>query len=163
MKLLAWNCQGPSPPWTVHTLKELIQLHRPDLVFLSETKCKARRCDRVKNLVNYNGVGVFYVGKGGVLLLLWRNDLDVWLQSFSSHHIDVTVKSEECPERWRFIGFYGYPEVGNRKEGWTLLRKLAQQSVRQWICAGDFKYCISKRNKEVSLGLIGKCEISENV
>ncbi|KAL0300144.1 UNVERIFIED_CONTAM: Retrovirus-related Pol polyprotein from transposon RE1 [Sesamum calycinum] len=87
------------------------------LGFLFETKCKARRCDRMKNLVNYNGVGVEPVGKGGGLLLLWRKDLDVWLQSFSSHHIDVTVKSEDCLERWRFMGFYGYPEVGNRKEG----------------------------------------------
>ncbi|KAL0439100.1 UNVERIFIED_CONTAM: hypothetical protein Slati_2393000 [Sesamum latifolium] len=126
MILLSWNCQGLGPPWTVRTLKDLIQLHRPDLVFISETKCKSRRCDRIKNLVNYHRVGVDSVGKGGGLLLLWRKDIDVWLQSFSAHHIDVSIKSDDCPDRWRFTGFYGYPDVARRKEGWNLLRTLSK-------------------------------------
>ncbi|KAK4386390.1 hypothetical protein Sango_2509600 [Sesamum angolense] len=148
---LSLELSGAGPPWTVHTLKEHIQLHRPSLVFRSETNYKSRRCDRVKNLVNYNRVGVDSVGKGGGLLLLWCKDLDVWLQSFLSHHIDMTVKSEDYPERWRFTGFYGYPEVGNRKEGWTQLRKLTQQSVRPWICAGDFNEISYQQEKQGGL------------
>ncbi|KAL0401242.1 UNVERIFIED_CONTAM: hypothetical protein Slati_4154100 [Sesamum latifolium] len=77
MKILSWNCQGIGPPWTVRTLTELVKLHRPNLVFLSETKCKARRVDRIKNVVSYNGIGVDSVGKGGGLALLWRKDIDV--------------------------------------------------------------------------------------
>ncbi|KAL0443870.1 UNVERIFIED_CONTAM: hypothetical protein Slati_2109700 [Sesamum latifolium] len=50
--------QNLGPPWIVHTLTERIKLHQPGLVFISETKCKARRCDRLKNMVNYNGVGL---------------------------------------------------------------------------------------------------------
>ncbi|KAL0444003.1 UNVERIFIED_CONTAM: hypothetical protein Slati_2123000 [Sesamum latifolium] len=101
---------GLGSPWTVRTLQELLKLHQPGFIFLSETKCKARRCERVKNLLNYNGV--------------------------------------ELPDRWRFTGFYGYPEVGNRKLGWLLLRKLAQQSVRPWICAGDFNEILEQHEKE---------------
>ncbi|KAL0319750.1 UNVERIFIED_CONTAM: hypothetical protein Sradi_5236500 [Sesamum radiatum] len=52
------------PPWTVRCLTELIKLHRPGLVFLSETKCKARRCDRITAAVNYYGIGVDSIGKG---------------------------------------------------------------------------------------------------
>ncbi|KAL0451434.1 UNVERIFIED_CONTAM: hypothetical protein Slati_1121500 [Sesamum latifolium] len=102
--------EGLGRPWTVQTLKGLIQLHRPGLIFLSEIKCKARRGDNIKSLVNYNGVGVDSMGKSGGLLFLWRKDVELWLQSFSSYHIDVTVKSDECPDRWHFTGFYGYPE-----------------------------------------------------
>ncbi|KAL0446312.1 UNVERIFIED_CONTAM: hypothetical protein Slati_1759100 [Sesamum latifolium] len=105
MKILSWNCEGLGAPWTVRTLTRLVKLHRPGLVFLSETKCNARRVDRVKNLMNYNGVGVDFVGKGGGLFLLWRKDVDVWLQSLSLHHIDVTVKSDDYPDRWHFLGF----------------------------------------------------------
>ncbi|KAL0421016.1 UNVERIFIED_CONTAM: hypothetical protein Slati_3124500 [Sesamum latifolium] len=122
MKILSWNCQGIGFPWTVRTLTELNKLHRSGLVFLSKTKCKARRVDRIKNLVNYNGIGVYSVGKGGGLLLLWRKDVEVWLQSSSVHHINATVRSATCPDRWRFPGFYGHPEVANRKEGWSLMR-----------------------------------------
>ncbi|KAL0355426.1 UNVERIFIED_CONTAM: LINE-1 retrotransposable element O protein [Sesamum radiatum] len=139
---------GLGSPWTVRTLKELIQLHKPGLVFLSETKCKARRCARVKELVNYYSVGVDSVGKGGGLILLWRKDVEVWLQSFSSHHIDATVKSVDCKDRWRFTGFYGYPEVHNRKLGWGLLRQLARQSTRPWICTRDFNEILEQHEKQ---------------
>ncbi|KAL0462204.1 UNVERIFIED_CONTAM: hypothetical protein Slati_0108000 [Sesamum latifolium] len=142
---------GWAPPWTVCSLTKLIKLHRPGLVFLSETKCQARRGDRVKELVNYNGIGVNSVGKGGCVLLLWRKDIDVWLQSYSFHHIDATVKSDDYPVRWRFTRFYGYPDVGNRKEGWALLRKLAQQSVRPLICAGDFNEILEQYEKQGAL------------
>ncbi|KAL0355466.1 UNVERIFIED_CONTAM: hypothetical protein Sradi_3993500 [Sesamum radiatum] len=150
MKLLSWNCQGLGSPWTVGTSKELIQLQNPALVFLSETKCKARRCARVKELVNYYGVGVDSVGKGGGggSILLWRKDVEVWLQSFSSHHIDATVKSVDCKDRWRFTGFYGYPEVHNRKLSWGLLRQLARQSTRPWICTRDFNEILEQHEKQ---------------
>ncbi|KAL0433422.1 UNVERIFIED_CONTAM: hypothetical protein Slati_2676500 [Sesamum latifolium] len=139
---------GLGPPWTVRKLKELIQLHKPGLVFLSETKCKTKRCARIKKPVNYNGIGVDSIGKGGGLFLLWRKDVEVWLQSFSAHHIDATVKSEECKERWRFTGFYGYPEVCNRRIGWDLLRRLAGHSSRSWICVGDFNEILEQHEKQ---------------
>ncbi|KAL0432495.1 UNVERIFIED_CONTAM: hypothetical protein Slati_2583800, partial [Sesamum latifolium] len=85
------------------------------------------------------------------LLLLWRKDVDVWLQSYSSHHFDVTIKSEECLDRWRFRGFYGYPEVGQRKEDWSLLRRLAHHSVRPWICTGDFNEILEQHEKQRAL------------
>ncbi|KAL0416665.1 UNVERIFIED_CONTAM: hypothetical protein Slati_3498400 [Sesamum latifolium] len=139
------------PPWTVHTLKELVRVHRPSLDFISKTKCKARRCDGIKEAVNYFGLGVDSVGKGRGLLLLWRIDIDVWLQSFSNHHIDVKVKSEECPEHWCFNGLYGYAEVINPKEGWKLLRGLSQVSIRPWLCAGDFNEVLDQQEKQGTL------------
>ncbi|KAL0449049.1 UNVERIFIED_CONTAM: putative mitochondrial protein [Sesamum latifolium] len=139
---------GVGSPWTVHTLKEIIRLHKPGLVFISETKCKARRCDRIKEGVNYHGLGVDSVGKGGGLLLLWRKDIEVWLQSFLAHHIDATVRSDDCPERWRFTGFYGYAELSKRKEGWELLRRLSRVYARPWLCAGDFNEVLNQHEKQ---------------
>ncbi|KAL0378893.1 UNVERIFIED_CONTAM: hypothetical protein Sradi_3194800 [Sesamum radiatum] len=95
-------------PVEVRTLTELVKLQRPDLVFLSETKCKARRVDLIKNVVSYN-------------------------------------------DRWRFTGFYGYPEVANRKEGWNLLRRLSKESNRLWVCVGDFNEILAQHEKQGSL------------
>ncbi|KAL0400084.1 UNVERIFIED_CONTAM: hypothetical protein Sradi_2351700 [Sesamum radiatum] len=148
MKLFLWNCQGLSSPWTVRSLSKLVKLHRPGLVFLSETKCKSRRGDRFKEKLNYHGFGVDSLGKGGGLYLLWRKDVEVWLQSFSINHIDVTVKSEECPERWRFTSFYGNSAIAKRKHSWNLLRRLARASVRPWLCGGDFNEILGSHEKQ---------------
>ncbi|KAL0435051.1 UNVERIFIED_CONTAM: hypothetical protein Sradi_0213000 [Sesamum radiatum] len=102
-------------------------------------------------MVNYNGIGVDSVRKGGGLMMLYHKDVDVWLQSFSTHHIDVTVKSEGCHDCWRFNGFYGYPEVARRKEGWALLRRLLQLSARPWLYARDFNEVLDQHKKEGTL------------
>ncbi|KAL0434909.1 UNVERIFIED_CONTAM: hypothetical protein Sradi_0198800 [Sesamum radiatum] len=101
---------------------ELIKLHCPSLVFIFKTKCKERRYDKLKENINYHGVGVDAIGRSGGLLLLSRKDIDVWLQSFSVNHIDATVKSADCLDGWRFTGFYGKSDVGKQKETWELLR-----------------------------------------
>ncbi|KAL0427400.1 UNVERIFIED_CONTAM: hypothetical protein Slati_2914800 [Sesamum latifolium] len=54
---------------------------------------------------------------------------------------------EECKERWRFTGFYGYPEVCNRGLGWDILRRLAGQSTRPWIYARDFNEILEQHEK----------------
>ncbi|KAL0378315.1 UNVERIFIED_CONTAM: hypothetical protein Sradi_3137000 [Sesamum radiatum] len=135
----------------VRKLLELVKLHRPGLVFLSETKCRVRRGDGIKNKMNYHRVGVNSIGKGGGLYLFWRKDIDVWLQSFSVNHIDITIQSEECPEHWRFTGFYGNPDTARRKVSWALLRKLARIFVRPWLCGGDFNEILSQAEKQGSL------------
>lgn len=40
--------------------------------------------------------------------LLWNSEMDVALLSFSDHHIDVMVKSNE---EFRLTLFYGNPKV----------------------------------------------------
>ncbi|KAL0430825.1 UNVERIFIED_CONTAM: putative mitochondrial protein [Sesamum radiatum] len=103
--------EGVGSPWTVRALMEQVKVHRPILVFLSKTKCQARRVDRLKERLNYNGIGIASYNKRGGLMLLWRKDIEVWLQSYSEHHIDATVSRGDNMERGRFSGFYGYPEV----------------------------------------------------
>ncbi|KAL0405661.1 UNVERIFIED_CONTAM: putative mitochondrial protein [Sesamum latifolium] len=139
---------GTGAPWTVRSLMELIKVHSPGLVFLSETKCKSRRVEQLKEYLNYNGIGVDSCGKGGGLLLLWRKDIDVWIQSFSAHHIDTTVKINEFPDTWRFTGFYGHPDASKWKTTWNLLRQLRQLSSRPWLCVGDFNEILHHYEKE---------------
>ncbi|KAK4400575.1 hypothetical protein Sango_1163600 [Sesamum angolense] len=38
---------------------------------------------------------------------LFPMDIEVWVQSFSHHHIDATIRSTLGVEFWRFTGFYG--------------------------------------------------------
>ncbi|KAL0430337.1 UNVERIFIED_CONTAM: hypothetical protein Sradi_0659700 [Sesamum radiatum] len=52
----------------------------------------------------------------GGLALLWNKSLSVQLQSFSHHHINVTVYPEAGSEAWRFSGFYGVADTAQRQE-----------------------------------------------
>ncbi|KAK4381239.1 hypothetical protein Sango_2987400 [Sesamum angolense] len=142
---------GLSFSWTIRTLSELVKLHRPGLAFLSETKCKSKRVDKLKEKLNYHGFGVDLVGKGSRLSLLWRKDIEVWLQSFLGNHINVIVKFKECPTQWRIIGFYGNPDVARRKETWNLLRNPAKVSMRPWFCGGDFNVILGQHKKQGTL------------
>ncbi|KAL0414029.1 UNVERIFIED_CONTAM: hypothetical protein Sradi_1604600 [Sesamum radiatum] len=143
MKILSWNCQGLGSPWTVRNLVELVKLHNPGLVFLSETKSKGRRHDRVKERLNYYGVGVESQGKSGGLLMLWRKDVDVWIQTYSPHHMDALVKADKDTERWRITGIYGHPEdMGFSGYPYTWCNsRVAPNTVRERL---DRAVCCSK-------------------
>ncbi|KAL0374642.1 UNVERIFIED_CONTAM: putative mitochondrial protein [Sesamum radiatum] len=87
-------------------------------------------------------------GKSGGLALLWQKSVEVQLQSFSSSHIDVSVRVEESGEWWRFSGVYGEPDTSKRSEFWKLMRRLHKQSVRPWLCAWDYNEILEHSEKE---------------
>ena len=66
--------------------------------------------------------------QSGSLALLWMNELDLHIRTFSPHHIDAVV-SPGIDNAWRFTGFYGAPEVANQEDSWTLLRHLEIKPV----------------------------------
>ncbi|KAL0374983.1 UNVERIFIED_CONTAM: hypothetical protein Sradi_3414000 [Sesamum radiatum] len=123
---------------TVRTLNKLIRLYNPALVVLSETKCRKRKCEYLKEKYNMYGVNVDARGKSGGFILLWRKHTNLVIQSFSSAHIDANIASETKEAGWRFTGIYGQPDVAHRGKSWELLRQLSRLSSQSWLCAGDF-------------------------
>ena len=140
MKILCLNCRGLGQPEAVQEVCSLVALHRPALVFLSETRIFDNSVEYLKRKLNFpNGVGVGSFGRGGGLALLWTHEVCVKLQSYNKLHIDVAVLdplSDE--EKWHFTGFYGEPRRENRWRSWALLQHLKQLSGSPWLCAGDF-------------------------
>ncbi|XP_012851547.1 PREDICTED: uncharacterized protein LOC105971242 [Erythranthe guttata] len=132
MNCVFWNCQGLGAPLTIHVLGDILRVHRPRIVFLSETRATLLRIERLKKQWNLNGVGVEKVGQSGGLVLFWQKDLAVDLISYSNNHIDAEVFDENQNSKWRVTGFYGFPEQGRRK----LLGSVALDRVcasSEWI------------------------------
>ncbi|KAL0361134.1 UNVERIFIED_CONTAM: hypothetical protein Sradi_3797900 [Sesamum radiatum] len=102
----------------------------------------------VKEWLNYFGLGVPSKGRSGGLLLLWRKDVEVWIQSFSNNHVDATIQEAPGKARWHFTGFYGHPEVSQRRVTWSLLHQLSRQSCRPWLCMGDFNEILYQQEKQ---------------
>lgn len=115
MKLLCWNVRGAKGLRTFHDLKDLIRVHKPDLIFLIETKMTACQMGKLKSRLGMDEV--LYVprneengGASGGLCFFWRGNIEVSFISISFYFIDVWVKWElnkEC----RVMGFYGHPET----------------------------------------------------
>ncbi|XP_062021093.1 uncharacterized protein LOC133737577 [Rosa rugosa] len=146
MRILCWNCQGIGNPRTVQGLKGLMSLNVPSIVFLSETKCTAAEMVDVRRQLGLSHVfsvscifkqkkkGTGYSRSGG-LCLLWTDDVEVSLSSYSLHHIDVVIGMSDVANSWRFTGVYGYPKVEDRHLTWDLLKSLGQQSSSPWDLA----------------------------
>lgn len=151
MTALCWNCRGLGNPRTVCALIHLIKEKSQSLVFLSETKLLSSQMEGFKRKLGFKyGIFVDRIGLAGGLALLWREDIDVILQSFSSNHIDVHVDNSSVLPLWRFTGFYGEPNASHRTNSWALLRTLSNHSSLPWLCGGDFNKILHNKEKSGS-------------
>ncbi|KAL0449473.1 UNVERIFIED_CONTAM: hypothetical protein Slati_1503700 [Sesamum latifolium] len=139
---------GDRAPWTVQSLRDMVRSLNPDLVFLMETKCKSHRIDSIKKMLDMHGLAVDSVGRSGGLALLWKKSVSVTIQSFSNRHIDASIQADTRSPISRFSGIYGDPETSNRKNTWELLTRLKAQSIRPWLCMGDFNEILEDSEKE---------------
>lgn len=109
MKIICLNCRSLGRPEAVRELSSLCELHRPWLVFLSETRFFSSNVDGlVRTLGVAGGYGVGSFGRGGGLALLWSREIEVEPESYDKLHIDVTARLVSARDKvWRFTGFYG--------------------------------------------------------
>ncbi|XP_052297218.1 uncharacterized protein LOC127902351 [Citrus sinensis] len=147
MKLLSWNVRGLGKPRTRLALKKILHLHRPQIFFCCETKMLARQVESVCRDFNFeNCFVVDRKGMGGGLALIWRAEVNVSITSYSSHHIDAIVSSESGL-RWRCTGIYGHPELSQKHNTWTLMKRLASLFSYPWCCFGDFNEIMHMHEK----------------
>ena len=66
MKVLSWNIWGLGNPRTDLELKKILQLHRPQILFLCETKLRFGQINKEYRNLNFeNGFGVEQNGMSG--------------------------------------------------------------------------------------------------
>ncbi|KAL5546642.1 hypothetical protein UlMin_006329 [Ulmus minor] len=138
MSILSWNVCGLGNPRALTFLRNLIRSTSPRMAFLCETRLTNSNSDRIRRLLSFNNCfPVNRHGTGGGLMLLWQNEWDVSIQSYSSSHIDATIISPDN-FTWRLTCFYGNPHRELRKFSWELLHRLSSLSNLPWLVVGDF-------------------------
>ena len=85
--------------------------------FSSETWFeKNEQLEKLRCKIKYAGLFTMpSQGRSGGLVLLWKLDNAVWVDSFSKNHIDAVVNGGST-EAWRFTNFYGELDTNNRDE-----------------------------------------------
>ena len=125
-------------PRAVRFLKELVQTHKPNSIFLSETLVTKNKIEEVCKLIHYAGCfAVDAQGQGGGLTLIWKNAGGVEIKGSCNHYIDFDVVCNQIG-KWRYTGFYGCPERTRRQESWDIIRSLASRSSLPWCMLGDY-------------------------
>ncbi|XP_042952137.1 uncharacterized protein LOC122289225 [Carya illinoinensis] len=148
MNLLSWNCRGLGNPQAVRILNMIIKEKFPSLVFLVETKCSRSRIESVKHLTKFDYcLAVDSMGSSGGLAMMWKNNLEVQLVSFTRWHISVMIADKRHNTPWMLTGFYGHPVTSKRKLSWNLLRELKPSQGIPWLCIGDFNEILSQKEK----------------
>jgi hypothetical protein len=146
MNPLAWNCRGLGNPRAVRTFRDLQKMKAPKVLFLSETKLNVEEMEWIRVGLKYDSAFVVpSKGRSGGLALLWDEDVDLSITSYTRFHVDAQIKSQEG--LWRFTGFYGHPETAKRKGSWALLKYLKEISPLPWVCMGDFNEILSGDEK----------------
>lgn len=136
MSYLSWNCRGLGRPRAVRALKDLTRSHKPTILGLIETKIKVKDWVLLRVRLGFNCCfAVNSRGRAGGLALLWNNESEVLLKSYSDYHIDVEVGGD-LPRRVTL--FYGHPMVNLPYQSWGLLRKLKENEGQPWLVMGDF-------------------------
>ena len=121
----------------------------PILIFLMETKLVIAELDVIKEgLKRTQGLVVPSKRRSGGLALLWKQDLNVSVQSFSKSHIDTIINQNDGSQSWRFTGFYGNPDTSKREESWLLLKSFSSINTLSWVCIRDFNELMHSREKE---------------
>lgn len=80
--------------------KKILQVHRPQIMFLCETKLMSKQMQNKCRGLAYDSC--FEVGRnglGGGFAMMWDTNVTVEVKSYSMHHIDVV-----CIQKMVVIG-----------------------------------------------------------
>lgn len=147
MKILSWNVRGMRNPRTFRAFIQMLKFADPDVVFLMETKLLSRQSETFRVRCNMFGCfGVDLIGLSGGLALLWKQGINVAVESFSPGHIDSVI-THPMKGSFRMMGFYGNPDSAFRYLSWQLLEKLKSVSNLGWFIMGDFNEILKNDDK----------------
>lgn len=112
LRIISWNCRGLLNPRSVRELHDLVRCWNPKIVFLTETKSKKNRMERIKNRIGFaNGLIVPSVGRSGGIAILWTREISLEVKSYTRFHVDAVITEASSDYKWRITGFYGHPET----------------------------------------------------
>ncbi|KAJ0097106.1 hypothetical protein Patl1_28744 [Pistacia atlantica] len=126
-------------PRMLRELHHWVKTKCPDFVFLMETKCNRNKLEIIRNKIGFSCSFVVDSRRAsGGIAMLWKDDKEVDLVSYTQHHISFIVNQSTANQKFILTGFYGHPEASKRSSSWNLLRELKAQTNMAWLCVGDF-------------------------
>jgi hypothetical protein len=148
MRILSWNFWGVGRAPTARALKALVHYEGPDVLFVSESKVKSPKLEKLKVSMGFSRFfGVDCVGKVGGLALFWKLGVDLEVVYSDNHVIAALVYSYPPEYVWLLIAVYGPPYVAKRRSFWSFLENLICSFFGLWLIIGDLNSIVKKSEK----------------
>lgn len=109
MSSISWNCRGLGNFRAIRALKRLVLFKDPAVIFLCETTSSREHTDKLISQLQFQCVfTVPSSSRSGNLFVLWKEEAQTSLRSYSSNHIDLEVWGVGDAFHWRLTFFYGF-------------------------------------------------------
>ncbi|KAM1107410.1 hypothetical protein EV1_004132 [Malus domestica] len=149
MSYLSWNCRGLGNLRLVQALQRLISSKDPTIVFVCDTRSNVAQIEKLRKKLNFDrSFTMASRGRSGGLCVLWKDDIDLNLQSYSQNHIDLDVGGIGDVDYWRITCFFGFPVVRDRYKSRQLLDALRENGDKPWLCLGNFNEILQASEQE---------------
>ena len=127
MSWLCWNVRGLGNQRTVQELANFLRAQDPSVLFLAETWADEARLKKLRVDLEFDELWVVdRVTRAGGIALLWKNSMDIVVDSASLNHVDVIInKGKE--DAWRFTGIYGHSKLSRKAEMWEMIWGLSRK------------------------------------
>ena len=151
MIILSWNFWGLRNQRLVKVLSYLVREKAPKILFLIEIKQSIDEMRRIQADLPYRCMlAVPSIWRSGGLAMLWLEEIDLHIQTFTLHHIDALIFNGSNSS-WKLIGFYGWSDGQSKHESWQLLKHLHNRNSTPWICVGDYNEILALNEKQGKL------------
>jgi len=118
------------------------------MLFLMEMKRLVEEMQQIQADLPYRYMLVVpSIQRKGGLALLWNEEVDLHIQTYSLNPIDAFIFNNSNPP-WRLTGFYGWLEEQWRKESCQLLKHLHTRFSIPWLCCSDFNEILHSFEKQ---------------
>ena len=151
MTLISWNCWGLGNQRAINVLFHLVREKAPKVLFFMETKWTVEEMRSIQEDLPYRCMlAVPCTQRRSGLALLWKEEVNLNIQTYSPHHIDALIPNDE-QHLWRLTGFYGWPEESQKKESWQPLKHLHTRLSVPWLCWGNFNEILTSSENQGKL------------
>ena len=142
MKIISWNIRGCKSPLKIRILKRKIEVEKPWIILLQETKCSGEELAKVarKAWPRCKRMAINANGSAGGLGILWDPQL-VSLQNFRCTHFSISgfFQIVGAHQRGFLSNVYGLSQSSHKTEFIASLHALKEESGGlPWVLGGDF-------------------------
>lgn len=137
------------------------------VLFLIGTKQSIDEMQRIKEGLPYRGMlAVLSIRRSGGLALLWMEEVNLHIQTFTQNHMDALILNEPNTP-WKLTSFYGWPEEQRKNESWHLAPIMApplstlSSLVVSWRLQRNFE--IRRETRGTTRTLESHASISGNI
>lgn len=150
--MLSWNVRGLNNPARQHEMGQVIQLHKPHIVCLQETKMA-----HIDNRIINNSLGPQYVNnfmflsaketRGGIILAYRDDHIHLQHTNSTTNTISALVTDNRHHMQWTPTGVYGQQPELDKKMFIREIKNLKDSAQDAWLVVVYFNLIYKEEDK----------------